>query len=531
LSRKQSIPPNLGERRHVEEAEARLLALIESSDDAIVAKDLTGVITDWNPGAERIFGYVAAEAIGRSITMLLPPDRLAEEQHILATLRRGERIDHFDTVRVRKDGTLVDVSISVSPIKDASGRVVGAAKIARDVSDRKHADAERERLLAAAQAARAEAEAASRAKDEFLSMVSHELRTPLASILGWVRVLRQGKLSPERTAQVLDTIESNGRMQAELIEDLLDVSRMVAGRLRLALRPVRMRAVVRAALDTIQPDATAHALTLAANLAEDAPVAGDTTRLQQVVSNVLDNAVKFTPPGGRIEVELERAGEVERLTVRDTGRGIPRELLPRVFEPFWQAEDVKTRKKRGLGLGMAIVHHLVEQHGGSVAIDSPGEGLGTSVVLTLPIVPGLAMADASSGAVASDGPPRLDGVHVLVVDDDDESRQWLRAMLEDRGARVSTATSTADAVDAAERRADVVVSSVRFGEDDAGVDELRRRNARGGVPAVALVAHDTEHGPRRALAAGFRAYFGKPIDPDVLTGTIATLASGELRSA
>jgi PAS domain S-box-containing protein len=371
-----------------------LAALVESSDDAIIAKDLNGIITHWNRSAERIFGYTAAEAIGRSITMLLPPERLHEEQHILATLRRGDRIDHFDTVRVRKDGTTVDVSVSVSPIKDRGGRIVGAAKIARDVSDRKLAEVERERLLASAQAARAEAERASRAKDEFLSLVSHELRTPLASILAWVRVLQQGKLSPERMAQALRTIESNGRVQAELIEDLLDVSRIVAGRLRLTLRPVSIRTVVQAALDAIQPDAAASGVELSATLDADGPVSADETRLQRAVSNILDNAVKFTPPGGRIDATLTRVGDEFVVRIRDTGRGIPRELLPRVCEPFWQAEDVKSRKRQGLGLGLAIVQSLIRQHGGSLDIDSPGVGMGATVTLTLPVLRDVAATPA-----------------------------------------------------------------------------------------------------------------------------------------
>jgi PAS domain S-box-containing protein len=504
-----------------DDAQARLAALVAYSDDAIVAKNLDGVITDWNPAAERIFGYTAAEAIGRPITMLLPPERQHEEQHIMATLRRGERIDHFDTVRVRKDGTMVDVSVSVSPIKDRTGRVVGAAKIARDVSDRKRADAERERLLEAEQAARAQAETANRAKDDFLSMVSHELRTPLASILGWVSVLRQGKLSAERTAHALNIIESNGKVQAELIEDLLDVSRIITGRLRLAMHPIRLRPIVQAALDVIQPDAAAAGVRLAADLHADPSVAADATRLQQVVLNVLANAVKFTPSGGRVHLTLERLGDDARICVHDTGCGMAPELLPRVFDPFWQAEDVKTRKGRGLGLGLAIVQHLVQLHGGSVSMESPGQGLGATVTLRLPILQDVAVPSASPEDEAS----TLEGVRVLIVDDDRDTRQALRTMLEDRGALVTTAAS---AVDARARLAagglDVLVSDIRLPEEDgyALIRELRRTG--GTLPAVAITAHDDDDGPQQALAAGFHAYFGKPFDPDVLIGTIATLA-------
>ena len=217
-------------RERPEEAQARLAAIVEGSDDAIIGKSLDGIVTSWNQGAERIFGYTAEEMVGSPLSRLVPPDRPDEVPSILAAIRRGERVEHFDTERVRKDGQRIQVSLSISPIRDATGDVIGASKIARDVTDRKRAEEERERLLAEAKQARAEAEAASRAKDQLLSIVSHELRTPLASMLGWVRVLRQGKVSPERAARALQSIERSGRIQAELIDDLLDVSRITTGK-------------------------------------------------------------------------------------------------------------------------------------------------------------------------------------------------------------------------------------------------------------------------------------------------------------
>jgi PAS domain S-box-containing protein len=508
-------------RTYADEAQARLAALVQSSDDAIVGKDLNGVITDWNGAAERIFGYTRDEVLGRSITILLPPERLAEEAHILATLRRGDRIDHFDTVRIRKDGTPVQVSISVSPIKDSRGRLIGAAKIARDVTARKQLEEEREQLLANERAARAEAEAANRAKDEFLSMVSHELRTPLAAMLGWVGVLRQGKLPAERVARALETIERNGRLQSELIDDLLDMSRIITGRLRLVMEPTRLQPVVQAALDAVRPDALAGGVELDVVLDPGARVVGDALRLQQVASNLLGNAVKFTPRGGRVEVRLEsRDGDV-RLVVRDTGRGIPAEFLPHVFEPFRQADDVKSRKKGGLGLGLAIVRHLVEQHGGRVEVASPGPDLGATFTVVLPVAPPRQPSPDDGGL------PRLDGLRVLVVEDDDDAREGLRAVLEDRGALVTMATSTADA-----RRhlhafdLDVLVSDIRLPGEDAYelVQELQATERLRRVPAVAVTAYEAE-GPERTRAAGFDAHFGKPVDLDALVGAIAALTS------
>jgi PAS domain S-box-containing protein len=517
-----AIVRDVSERQRAEAMHARLAAIVASSEDAIVAKDLDGTITDWNAGAERIFGYAREEALGRPITMLLPPERQAEEAHILATLRRGERIEHFDTVRVRKDGTAIPVWISVSPIKDATGRVVGAAKIARDVSERKRLEAEREGLLANERAARAEAEKANRAKDEFLSIVSHELRTPLAAILGWVSVLQQGKLSPERAARALKTIERSGRMQSALIEDLLDVSRMTSGRLRLTMQPTSLRAVTHAAVEASRPEAVAAGVRLSAILDTDAHVAGDEIRLQQVVSNLLDNAIKFTPPEGRVEVRLERTDAEARIIVRDTGRGIAAEFLPQVFEPFRQAEDVRSRKKGGLGLGLAIVRQLVEQHGGRVAVESPGEGLGSTVEVALPV-----LADAVGSPGRPDSAPRLDGLRVLIVEDDDDARDALRAILEESGALVTMAASTT----AARARLmtddpDVLVSNIRLSSDDgyALMREVRRTDRLRGVPVVAISPRAAEDVSARALAAGFQAHFAKPFDPDALVEAIAVLA-------
>ncbi|HZW75950.1 MAG TPA: PAS domain-containing sensor histidine kinase, partial [Caldimonas sp.] len=378
--------------------------------------------TSWNRGAERLFGYSAPEIVGTTISRLVPPDRPNDATEILACIRRGERVDHYETERMRKDGQRIHASLTVSPITEATGRIIGASKIARDVSARRRAEAERERLLRDAQAARSEAEAANRAKDELMSVVSHELRTPLSSMLGWVSVLRKGKMMPDGVQRALEAIERNGRLQSELINDLLDVSRMVSGRLVLDPRPVELRRVLGDALDAARPDAAASGIRMSADITSEATVAGDALRLQQVVSNLLSNAIKFTPRGGAIEILLQRRGADARVTIRDDGRGIAPEFLPHVFEPFRQAEDVKRRKTGGLGLGLAIVRNLVEQHGGSVSAESAGEGTGATFTVTLPL-----LADRRSGR-------GLTGVRVLVVHDEADACDELRALLERRGA-------------------------------------------------------------------------------------------------
>ena len=371
--------------RSPEELPAYLAAIVESSDDAIIGKTLDGIVTSWNPGATRIFGYTADEMIGESISRLVPPDRPDDARQILERIRRGERVHHYETERVRKDGRRIDVSLSVSPINDASGTIIGAAKIARDVTERRHVERERERLLADAQQARAIAEAASRAKDELLSVVSHELRTPLSAMLGWVAVVKRDKLSPERRAAAFATIERNGRLQEALIRDLLDMSRIVTGRLRLERARVDLRRVVEATIEGVRPTAAAKGVTLRTAVAVDATVEGDVVRLQQAISNVLDNAVKFTPSGGTVDLRMERSDGRARIVVRDTGCGLAPDFLPHVFEAFRQAEAVASRMSGGgLGLGLAIAHSLVGRHGGTITGESAGEGAGATFIITLP---------------------------------------------------------------------------------------------------------------------------------------------------
>jgi PAS domain S-box-containing protein len=286
-----------------DEAAAFLMAIVDSCDDAIVSTTLEGVITSWNRSAEQIFGYSAAEAIGQHITLIIPPERHAEEDDVLAHLRRGEKVDHFETVRQTKDGRKLDISLSVSPIKNARGQIVGASKVARDITLRKRTDEERERLLAREEAARRTAEEANRLKDDFLATISNELRNPLNSIVGWAGLLRSGKLDEKKVTRAVDAILRGAQAQDQIISDLLDVARIVNGRLRLDIRPVQLIKVLESAIDAIRPAAEAKQIRLQALLDPSAsPLAGDPDRLRQVFWNLLSNAAKFTSKDGRIQI-------------------------------------------------------------------------------------------------------------------------------------------------------------------------------------------------------------------------------------
>ncbi|HEX8286215.1 MAG TPA: PAS domain S-box protein [Pyrinomonadaceae bacterium] len=629
-----------------------LSAVIDSAGDAIITKTLDGRITSWNRGAERIFGYTADEVVGKPVTILIPEDRPDEEPGILSRLVRGERIEHYETVRVRKDGSRVDISLTVSPVRGPGGEVIGVSKIARDITDRKqaeealrrserelgdffenavvglhwvgpdgtilranraelemlgyeadeyvgrhisefHADAdaigdilarlqadevlheyparlrckdgsirhvlidssvkwddgrfghtrcftrditerlraeqERERLLESerrarheAEEARREAEDASRVKDEFLATLSHELRTPLTAILGWAYMLRTGQLGGADAAAVYQTIERNARTQAQLVDDLLDVSRIITGKLRLDLSTVDPASFVDSAVESVRPAAEGKGVRLRSEVrAGAARVAGDPVRLQQVVWNLLSNAIKFTPQGGSVEVRLARAGGQVEISVSDTGDGIAPDFLPHVFDRFRQADGRITRQHGGLGLGLSIVRHLVELHGGTARAESEGEGRGATFTVMLPS----ASADAAGSEHAStpeppppDGcPERLDGLRVLIVDDEPDTLLMLKIGLSRCGAEVETAGAAAEALAALDAgRFDVIISDIGMPLED-GYDLIRKVRARpaeagGRTPAVALTAYARVEDRLQALRAGYQMHVPKPVE-------------------
>jgi PAS domain S-box-containing protein len=700
---------------------AHLAAIVESSDDAIISKNLDGIIQSWNKGAEKIFGYTAAETIGNPVTMLMPPNRVDEEPRILGQIRRGQIVDQYETVRQRKDGSLIDISLTVSPIFDATGKIIGASKIARDITERRRAEEavreqaeivetinrigvmlsaeldqeklvqavtdacteltraqfgsffynvlneqgssymlytlsgvpreafahfpmpratdlfaptfrgegtvliadvkqdprygksspyygmppghlpvtsylavpvvarsgetlgglffghpepgifsdrdarilegiaaqtgiamdnarlyqkaqqaakEREELLRREQAAREQAETASRAKDEFLSILSHEIRTPLNALVGWTRILQAGNLDEEKMAQVLETINRNLHLQTRIIEDMLDVSRIISGKLRLDAQPTDPTVVISAAVDSLRPAADAKNIRLQVVMDFGAGlVLGDPDRLQQVIWNLLSNAIKFTPKHGKAQVQLERINSHIEISVSDTGPGIDENFLPFVFERFRQADSTSTRAHGGLGLGLSIVRHLVELHGGTVEAGNRVDRQGAIFTVQLPIMvvrkplesqEAERVHPAASGNLPFDSPPALNGLRILAVDDEADTRLLLSAVLERCGAEVKTCASTSEALEALQQyKPDILVSDIGMPGEDGYVLIEKVRSSEVGqgrrLPAVALTAYARVEDRLRVLSAGYNMHVPKPVEPVELATVIASL--------
>ncbi|MGZ8842747.1 MAG: MASE1 domain-containing protein [Pyrinomonadaceae bacterium] len=524
---------DITERKQAEIASKRLAAIVECSDDAIIGKDLNGVITSWNAGAKRLYGYTAEEMIGTPVARLIPPERPDEEPAILARLRRSETIDHYETVRLTKDGIRLDVSLTVSPIIDAGGKVIGASKIARDITQKKRAEIEREGLLAREHEARAEAEAANRIKDEFLATLSHELRTPLTAMLGWLTMLRQSRLDDETAKHALETVERNARAQAQLIEDLVDVSRIAGGKLQLDVQAVDLSALIASAIDIVRPAANGRGVLIETNLDPSVgPVAGDPARLQQVIWNLLSNAVKFTPRDGYVYVSVRRVESFAEVEVRDTGIGIDADFLPWVFERFRQAESPLTRLHRGLGLGLAIVRHLTELHGGTVAAESEGEGHGAKFTIRIPLAESQVLAPKKLEAEDSrESRQALAGMRVLLVEDEADARELILLTLKLSGAEVQAVDSAQEALGNLNAfKPDVLVSDIGL-PSESGYDLIRQvralPNALSKVPAVALTAFATQKDRQRALESGFQIHLAKPVEPQALIDTIEELVNGK----
>jgi PAS domain S-box-containing protein len=506
-------------------SEALLAAIIDSSDDAIVSKDLNGIVTSWNRGATRIFGYEAEEMVGESILRVIPPDRREEEPAILQRLKNGERIDHFETVRVRKDGSSVDVSLTISPVRSASGTIVGASKIARDITPQKLAM----RKLAEAndQLARAD-----RMKVEFISTLSHELRTPLTSIVGWIQMLKDDP-NPDDLRQGLEVIERNVRVQSQLINDLLDMSRIETGKMTLDLQRLDLPGAITAAIDAVRPTAEAKDVRLTYAFGSvNGIVMGDRNRMQQIVWNLLTNAVKFTPRAGRIHVTVERVHSHVEIAVTDTGSGIAPEFLRRIFERFTQADSTTTRKHGGLGIGLSIAKHLVELHGGTIAAKSGGIGHGATFCIQLPLMPAHEEEPSESQRRASQldaAMPEEDlkGIDVLVVDDDADSAEIISRILTRRGAKVRMAHCMDDALAAVQSSPpDVLLSDIGMPGHDGYelISRVRALPEGRKIPAVALTALVRSEDRTRSLRAGFQMHVGKPVDATELVAVVRNLA-------
>jgi PAS domain S-box-containing protein len=701
------IARDISEQKVAERDGARLAAIVESSDDAIVAKDVNGTITSWNRAAERMFGYTANEAIGQSIRIIIPETLQHEEDTILNRIRRGDSVQHFETTRCRKDGSCLPISVTISPIRDKSGTIIGASKIARDISERKHAEAVAQRAqrqtefvaqmaevlsrsldyegklkglvelavpaladwaaldtvesdgslrrLAVAHADAGSAELSSEIrrryedpitpcnarqvlrtgkgvllpdvtpdaivaamngdekritlmralhltscicvplttnqgtfaaltlataesgrrystedlqfaqdvasrtalmvdlaraydavrrtsalKDEFLATLSHELRTPLNAIMGYARMLRGGMVTPDKFPRTFETIERNTTSLTKMVEDILDVSRVVSGKMRLNMQPVELPLVVHDAVATVMPAAEAKHIRLDTTLdPQVGAVSGDPDRLRQIVWNLLSNAVKFTPKAGRIQVRLERVNSSVEIVVSDTGIGILPDFLPHIFERFRQADSGSARQHAGLGLGLAIVRNLVELHGGTVSAASGGEGQGATFRVRLPLrivhPEWQPQPDRVHPQHGESSPPSLADLpsladtHVLAVDDDPDALRLLKEILEAVGATVTTATSGRAALEImAMDRPDVLVADLGMPLMD-GFELIQQLRTSGiaavrDIPAAALTAYARSEDRAKALKSGFEMHLTKPIDPAELIAAVKALA-------
>ena len=503
-------------REAADNARSRLAAIVQFSDDAIISKNLEGTITSWNAAAERMFGYSEEEIVGRPITTIIPEDRLSEEVKVLSAICRGEVVDHFETLRLRKDGTQVAVSLTVSPLRDGAGEIVGASKIARDISAREAADAERTMLLAREHAARMEAELANRRRDEFLAMLGHELRNPLAAISSAAYVLgRVGGPDSRDSARLV--IARQTTQLARILDDLLDVARAITGKIRLDPKPVNLHDATQRAVaglrDTGQADR--HLITLEG---EPIWILGDLVRLEQIISNLLTNALKFTAPGGSIRVQVAREEDSAVLRVADSGIGITEDMLPRVFELFAQGPTSLDRSQGGLGIGLTLVKKLTEAHGGRVEAQSAGVGQGTTITIRFPAV----------GALAADAEPPASGGHatrrILIVEDDNDSREMLRTILELWNHDVREAADGPSAIEMArEFGPDVALIDVGLPGLD-GYEVCRRLRASFGARTprlIALTGYGLAQDVESARAAGFDAHLVKPVPPDHLIELLA----------
>jgi hypothetical protein len=554
------VTRDLTERRDAQEdlrrSEERFRLLIASVKDyAIFILDPGGHVASWNPGAERLKGYSADEIIGQHFSRFYPAVdvRAGKCEFELAEARRIGRFED-EGWRVRQDGSQFWANVVITPIWAPDGALLGFAKVTRDLSERKrHQDeqialaraeearrlAEQNQLEARAtaellRAARDKAEEATRLKDEFLATVSHELRTPLNAIMGWGNMLNSGLLTPEKTAHAISTIVRNASAQSQIIDDLLDVSRIITGQLRLDVDQIDINQIVSAAVDVVRPAADAKGVHVRWLGNPDAGVVkGDAGRLQQVMWNLLSNAVKFTPGGGSVQVSLHREESTIGIEIVDTGKGIAVEFLPRVFDRFSQQEASNSRRMGGLGLGLAIVKHLVELHGGTVEAQSDGPDRGATFSIKLSSVAVRRAREAAPVTPVPTAelqlPAELVGLKVLVLDDEADARDLVQAVLERAGAVVTMASSVAEALDAIGRqRPDAIVSDIGMpGEDGyAFIRKLRAlpREAGGRTPAVALTAYARGDDRRKALLAGFQNHAAKPIEAQELMVVVANLA-------
>ena len=500
-----ALERELHRRRSAERSLALLAAVVESSDDAIISKTPDGRILSWNAGAIRLFGYRPEEVIGKPINVIIPPECHQEEQHVLERLRRGERIEHYETVRVAKDGHHVHVSVTLSPVRDANGSVIGASKIARDITERRRADeALRE---------------ADRRKDEFLAVLAHELRNPLAPVRYALAMSKKVGRTGEQQRRAEEIIDRQVEHMSRLLDDLLDVSRITRGKLELRKSWIELASIITAAVETARPvlDAKHHVLSLDLPR-ESVRLEADPVRMAQVFANLLINAAKYTDPGGRIQLRAWRDGQQVVVAVSDNGIGISPDMMSRLFTPFFQASPALERSEGGLGIGLALVRGLVTLHGGTVEASSEGVHRGSEFIVRLPsgaAAPERAGVDSKAAPAAAPS----SSLRVIVADDNRDSAETCAALLQLCVHPVQIAHTGREALELAERlHPHAMLLDIGMPELDGYTlaGKIRETPWGCGVTLIAITGWGQEDDKRRALAAGFNYHLTKPIDPNTL---------------
>ena len=498
---------------------ARLLAsIVESSNDAIISKSLEGIIQSWNAAAERLFGYTAEQAVGRHISLVIPTERIAEEDQIIAKLRAGQRIEHFETERVRSNGERLTVSLTISPIKDGSGNVIGASKIVRDVSERKRAESDLRRLAT-------DLSNADRRKNEFLATLAHELRNPLAPMSNMLEVLKRAGDDREVLKRAHDTIERQLGQMVRLVDDLLDLNRITHDRLELRRSEVELSSVIQQAVEVAHPliDAAGHDLTIDLPI-EPIYLNADRARLAQVFGNLLNNSCKYTPPAGSISLTAKQVDGKVEVTVKDNGAGIPHDKLDSIFEMFMQVDSTSDRAQGGLGIGLTLVKRLAEMHGGSIEAKSAGEGEGSEFVVRLPV-----LSKPTTAQQVRPGERESPHRRVLIVDDNRDSADSLAMLLEITGNETYMAHDGVEAVEAIEtHRPEVVLLDIGLPRLDGHEVCRRVREQPWGkdIVMIALTGWGQADDRRKSEEAGFNGHLVKPVDYDSLLELLSSLTNG-----
>ena len=503
---------------------ARLLSsIVESSNDAIIGKSLDGVIQSWNAAAEQLFGYTAEQAVGQHISLVIPPERLSEEDQIIADLKEGKRIEHYETERVRSDGQRVVVSLTISPIKDESGNVIGASKIARDVTQRKQLEDNLRRLAA-------DLSDADRRKNEFLATLAHELRNPLAPMSNMLEVVKRANGDTRIIKTAHETLERQLGQMIRLVDDLLDLNRVTHDRLELRRSEIELSSVIRQAVEVARPlvDSAGHHLTVDL---PDEPIYlyADLARLAQLFGNLLNNSGKYTRPNGTISLSAKRVGDEVVVTVKDNGAGIPQDKLDSIFDMFMQVDRTSARSQGGLGIGLTLVKRLTEMHGGSIEARSAGEGQGSEFIVRLPVLNRAAIQKRLGSDMKSDSQPQR---RILIVDDNRDSADSLAMLMQITGNETYMAHDGAEAVEAAERyRPEVVLLDIGLPTLD-GYEVCRRvREQPWGkdIVVIALTGWGQDDDRRKSEEAGFNGHLVKPVDYDKLIDLLGSLSESDVK--